>query len=352
MPLAPPAPPPAVDSPPQDVEALLAKLRAGLDQAPADGGVPARRPDNLLIGTWNLRAFGGLTPRWQAADGDSPKRNLADVCAIAEIVKRFDVVAIQETREDLEALKTMMSRLGSHWTFVVTDVGLGKAANDERLAFVYDRGRVKTSGLAGELVVPAEGLGGHDRQTLKAQFARSPYAVSFSTAKDAFTLVTLHVIYGKDASERTGELGAIGNWLFDRARSGGDFNNNMIALGDFNIDGAHDTNFAAFTEQGLRPPPELAEQPRTIFDTPRKKHFYDQIAWFSDEGRQQLTLRYHGSAGNFDWTAHLLEDLDNTTRSWRISDHYPLWCEFEIEPPDDDEATLPGRRETRRFRRA
>jgi hypothetical protein len=326
---------------------MLAKLGDGLDQAPPLG-VPARRDDNLLIATWNLRAFGGLTPRWQASDGDSPKRNLADVCAIAEIVRRFDVVAIQETREDLAALKAVMGRLGPHWTFIVTDVGLGKAANDERLAFVYDRGRVKTSGLAGELVVPAEGLDGHGREKLKDQFARSPYAVSFSTAKEAFTLVTLHVIYGKDASERTGELGAIGRWLFDRARSGTDFNNNMIALGDFNIDGAHDTNFAAFSEQGLRPPPELADQPRTIFDTPAKKHFYDQIAWFSDKGRQQLTLRYQGSAGRFEWTQHVLERLDNVTRSWRISDHYPLWCEFEIEPPDDDEA-LAGRR--RRFTR-
>src|SRR4051812_12594146 len=331
MPLAPPAPPPAVEDAPREVEAALAELRAALDD-PATG-VPARRGDNLLIGTWNIRAFGGLSDTWRPGPHDQPKRNLADVCVLAEVVKRFDVCAIQETREDLSALKALMRRLGDHWAFVVTDAGLGKAANNERLAFVYDRGRVNASGLAGELVVPEEGLEGHGTDVLRKQFARSPYAVSFAVGDEAFTLVTLHVIYGQTADDRTGELGAIGRWLFDRAHSGTDFNHNMIALGDFNIDGLHDTNYQAFTEQGLTPPDALADQPRTIFDTPKKKHFYDQIAWFVRDGAEQLTLGFNGSAGRFDWTQSVLTDMDNVTRSWHISDHYPLWCEFELSHP-------------------
>ena len=251
MPLAPPALPPAVDDPPAEVEAMLARLANALDRA---DGVPARRPDNLLIGTWNIRAFGGLTGKWRAGAKDSPLRNLADVCAIAEIVSRFDVVAVQETRDNLTALRTMMARLGEHWAFIVTDVGIGRKANGERLAYVYDRGRVTASGLAGELVVPAEGLEGHGRTVLKRQFARSPYAVSFGVGSQAFTLVTLHVLYGDDASERTGELGAIGRWLAERAKSGTDFNHNMIALGDFNIDRKDDALYRAFTSTGLRPP--------------------------------------------------------------------------------------------------
>ena len=40
--------------------------RAALANA-VDAVVPAKRPDrNLLIGTWNLRAFGGLTKCWQS----------------------------------------------------------------------------------------------------------------------------------------------------------------------------------------------------------------------------------------------------------------------------------------------
>jgi endonuclease/exonuclease/phosphatase family metal-dependent hydrolase len=346
MPLAPPAAPPDVADPPAEVDAMLARLANALD---GEGGVPRRRPDSLLIATWNIRAFGGLTEKWRAAADDSPMRNLADVCAIAEIVSRFDVVALQETRENLRALRAMMARLGEHWAFIITDVGIGKPANGERLAFVYDRGRVSASGLAGELVVPADGLEGHGRAKLKKQFARSPYAVSFAVGSQAFTLVTLHVLYGSNARERTGELGAIGRWLADRAKSGTDFNHNMIALGDFNIDGLHDPNYAAFTAQGLRPPAALADQPRTIYDTPRKKHFYDQIAWFTEAGRRQLTLGYAGRAGRFDWTSCLHVGMDNDARSWRISDHYPLWCEFELSADNTDAASMPGRRR-RRFR--
>ena len=63
-----------------------------------DAAVPAKAATHLLLGTWNIRAFGDLTPKWRTEPGDSPKRNLADLMAIAEIVSRFDVCAIQETR--------------------------------------------------------------------------------------------------------------------------------------------------------------------------------------------------------------------------------------------------------------
>src|SRR4051794_146785 len=96
-----------LDHPPQDVFDALAGLGHGLNEA-----IPARRSDNLLVATWNIRAFGGATPRFESGPKDNPKRNYADICALAEVVRRFDVVAIQETREDLTALKAMMQRLG------------------------------------------------------------------------------------------------------------------------------------------------------------------------------------------------------------------------------------------------
>jgi hypothetical protein len=44
-----------------------------------------------------------LTEKWRSEEEDSPKRDLFDVRCIAEIVSRFDVVAIQEARGDLSA---------------------------------------------------------------------------------------------------------------------------------------------------------------------------------------------------------------------------------------------------------
>ena len=267
----------SVDNPPAQVETVLSGLRSGLGSK-----IPAKHQgSNLLIGTWNIRAFGGLTEKWESAASDSPKRNLADICAIAEIVSRFDVVAVQETRDDLSALRTLMRRLGPQWSFIVTDVGEGQPANGERLAYLFDTKRVRLTGLAGELVVPEEWFGEIKHGALERQFARTPYAVSFAAGPKAFTLVTLHIVFGKKPADRLTELAAIADWLAERASNPDDFNRNLIALGDFNIDRRDDPNWQAFTDKGLTPPFELLDVPRTIFDKPTDHSFFDQIAWFT-----------------------------------------------------------------------
>jgi len=325
-----PAPAPVLDQPPGEVAEQLAALRVGLDQ-----DLPHRELDrNLLIGTWNIRAFGGLTEKWQSAEKDSPKRNLADARSIAEIISRFDVVAVQEARADLKALRHTMKALGPDWGLILTDVNPPPKGNGERLAFLFDTRRVKPSGLAAELVIPDQWLkeGKIAAGALREQFVRTPYAVSFISAGQTFILVTLHVIYGEEAKERTGELKAIAEWLADWANRTEDYNQNLICLGDFNIDRQDDPNFKALTSTGLQPPAELQGLSRTITDTPGQMHYYDQIAWFTEKGRAQLTLQYEGAghAGHFTWTDYLLQDLEPDDKSWRISDHYPLWTEFSV----------------------
>jgi endonuclease/exonuclease/phosphatase family metal-dependent hydrolase len=322
--------PSILEVPPQDVRTNLAALRDGLDSG---DGIPAKRLDeNLVIGTWNLRAFGGMTEKWQSGPDDTPKRNLADVRAIADIVARFDVVAIQESRGDLKALRHMLKVLGPEWGLILTDTNPPPQGNDERLAFVFDTRRVKPSGLAAELVIPDEWLakGNIAAGALQQQFVRTPYAVSFSSAGQTFILVTLHVIYGKDAKDREAELGGIAQWLSHWAGQVEDYNQNLMCLGDFNIDREDDPNYQAFTSTGLLPPEKLRNLSRTITDKPGKEHYYDQIAWFTDNGRAKLTLNYTGQAGRFRWTDYILEDLAEGEKSWHISDHYPLWTEFSV----------------------
>jgi hypothetical protein len=316
---------------PAAVEAELATLRAALDEA-----VPAKRLGrNLLVATWNIRAFGDMSETWKRSKRDKPKRNMADVLAIAEIASRFDVVAIQEGRANLKALRHMLKALGPDWGLILTDVNPPPAGNGERLAFVFDTRRAKASGLAAELVVPDDWLrkGKIAAGALQEQFVRTPYSVSFLAGTETFILTTLHVIYGEDAGERTGELGAIAQWLADWAkRTSEDYHQNLIVLGDFNIDLEGDPNYEALTSTGLRPPAELRSQPRTIFDTVTRRHFYDQIAWFTEKGAAQLTLGYEGAghADSFIWTDHLLREMGTVEKSWRISDHYPLWVEFSL----------------------
>jgi Endonuclease/Exonuclease/phosphatase family len=313
--------------PPAATLAELEPLAAALD---------AELPDkvldrNLLVATWNVRAFGGMSDSWERGGKDSPKRNLADALAIAEILSRFDVIAVQEARSNLRALRHVLKALGPDWGLILTDVNPPPAGNDERLAFVFDTRRVRPSGLAAELVIPEDRLKG-GKGALHEQFVRTPYAVSFVSGGQTFILVTLHVKYGGDAAERTEELAGIAAWLAEWAkRTAEDYNQNLICLGDFNIDRKDDPNFKALTSTGLEPPAELQGLSRTVSDKPGAEHYYDQIAWFTDGKRAKLTLEFEpeaGHAGRFEWTKYLLAGMKPQEASWHISDHYPLWVEF------------------------
>ncbi len=315
---------PGFDQPPPETTDVLRKLSAGLDEK-----IPAKVVDrNLLIGTWNIQALGRITPRWTPKADDSPKRNLTDLCCIAEIVSRFDVVALVEVKRNLEALRMLMDVLGEDWSFIVTDTVEGEPGNDERLGFVFDRRRVQLAGLAGEIVIPDSELAGGDA-ILRDQFARTPYAVSFRAGDQGFTLVSIHVIWGKGPADRTPELRRFAKWLSEASRDPDDFNRNMIALGDFNIDRHDDPNWRAFVvEYGLSPPEQLFNLPRTVGDTPAKHSYFDQIAWFTTGKGSALTLNYSGNAGGFMWTDYLLVGEQRRRKESRISDHYPLWAEF------------------------
>ena len=90
----------------------LKRLRPALAAA-----IPARTATHtLLLATWNIREF------------DSGKYGYRDDEAyyyIAEILSRFDLIAIQEVRSGLYPLQRLQRILGSWWDFLVTEVTLG-----------------------------------------------------------------------------------------------------------------------------------------------------------------------------------------------------------------------------------
>ena len=106
---------------------------------------PRTVEDTLLLATWNLREF------------DSPKygeRTAESFFYIAEIISRFDLVAVQEVRADLRALDRLKAILGPWWKSIATDVTEGTAGNGERMAFLYDTRKVAFACVAGEIVLP------------------------------------------------------------------------------------------------------------------------------------------------------------------------------------------------------
>lgn len=316
---------------PQIVRDEMAALTQRLDDT-----IPPKRlvQRNLLIATWNIKDLGSLTEKWVSGANDSPKRDWRALWAITEIISRFDVIAVQEVTGDLKALRTAIKTLGANWGFLMTDVTKGDDGGAERLAFIYDRTRVELSGLAAELVVPRDWLDEIDEGALKKQFARTPYAVSFRAGSQTFILVTLHVDYGSSAADRLPELKAIARWMNQWARQTNRWHHNLIALGDFNIDREHDDLWKAFVSTGLKVPTQLNQVPRSIFADParpRLEKYYDQIAWFMTGRRRLLNLEL-SAAGTFGFVPLLYTDVGMAKLSlqYRMSDHYPLWVEFEF----------------------
>lgn len=316
---------------PQTVVAEIVQLR----QRFKDSSLSLKVLDkNLIIGSWNIRNFGGIFEGWDE-NPDSPKRNLRAMAYIAEVVTRFDVIAIQEVKSDTSGIRRLVQDfLGADWGLILSDVSAGDKGNAERLAFIYDKRRVTPSGLAGEIVLPATAAGDPQQQ-----FDRTPYIVGFQSANDRFALLTAHIRYGAVPADRIGELTNLAQYIAseirDRAGSAGE-ERNLIVLGDFNIDDRGDNPlFQAFVSTGLVVPTELLNLKTTYATKPK---YYDQIAWFMG----QVDLITTGRAGVVDFVNILYEELSPNQMSYRVSDHFPIWVEFIIDHSAEQMAQVLG----------
>jgi endonuclease/exonuclease/phosphatase family metal-dependent hydrolase len=109
------------------------------------------------------------------------------------------------------------------------------------------------------------------------------------------------------------------------------YHQNLIILGDFNIDERGDLLNQTFISEGLTIAPQLADVTvtRSIFDETK---FYDQIAWFNGvNNTPQLSMQLvSGGSYNFVGKALANRNLTKLNLSWMLSDHYPLWAEFKL----------------------
>ncbi len=323
----------------------LQRLRSGFRQ-PVKSQTPIPERDlrsRLLIATWNIREFDS---------GKGGRRSDEAIYYIAEIIDQFDIVAVQEVRDDLEALQRLMAALGKHWEFICTDVTLGAQGNGERMAFLYDTRKVQFAGLAGELVIP---------QKFEAvQFARTPFITSWKAGWAKFSLCTVHILYGTAVANderRVREIELLVELLGDRTRErevdrGGTRvklkGENLLLLGDFNIFARTDRTMAALTASGhFEVPAALQKIPGTNVD--KKKH-YDQIACGAYKDRFEPTDR----AGVFDFYDYVFRLEEDAARfadqhkpgqfkQWRthqMSDHLVMWQEFRIDFSDEYLASI------------
>ncbi len=308
--------------------------------------IPCRTvTETLLLATWNIRDFGArrFNPR---------KRTKESLFYIAEIISKFDIVAVQEVNENLDQFQDLMDILGYPWTYISTDTTEGPGGNQERMAFIYDRSKVRFRNIAGEIVLPKTQLIQREKQ-----FARTPFLVSLQSGWFKFNLCTVHLYYGSDSGigmkRRIAEIKAITKALAKKAKKDRE---SYIVLGDFNIIGPKDETMEALLTNGFMIPDSIWDTASTPFSA---KH-YDQIAFRAEEGKVQFGNR--GGILNFfetvfrDDEAELYinkydrdfekhgdpDDADRKGnyylkrwRTWQMSDHLPLWIELEIDFTDE-----------------
>lgn len=294
--------------------------------------IPSKRLEsNLLIATWNIREF-----------GKNQKALRLPECFyyIAEIISTFDLVAVQEIGYNLTDLTTLMRLLGSDWDYIITDVTEGTSGNGERLAYLYDKRKVTFRKIAGEIVLPPK------KGENPEQFARSPFIVAFQSGWFKFYIVTTHIYYGDDNKKgekfarRVGEIEAISEFIAKRSKKE---RANYILLGDFNITGTteKDATYQALLKGGFSIPEKIVKLSNRYSNKNQDKP-YDQIAYIDQPGFMEFGEEER-SAGIFNFFNHVFTDkfksnykkylnkLDyETWKTFQMSDHLPLWMEFNV----------------------
>lgn len=327
----------------QRVARNLIDLRASLDDAAGLNHVPPKTThERLLIATWNIQHLG------------STERYAESLFYLAEVLSRFDLIAIQEVKQELADLETIRSLLGDWWRYLVTDATTGDPGNEERLAYLYDSRKIRSGGLAGELVL--ESIEGEDgRPKPVRQIARTPLIAGFSSGWFRFMVATVHLVWGKgeqDEPIKVEEAQQVARRLADRLDEKGVWARNLFVLGDFNVFKPDGKAIEALEAAGFRIP--VQRQHLRATNVGLEGRCYDQIAYrFADD--PDLAPTRMGVVDPFEAVmsdakfAHYRDEVRTSGgnvpsdpegyyrthfRRHQISDHLLLWAELPIEFAD------------------
>ncbi|MCW5631806.1 MAG: endonuclease/exonuclease/phosphatase family protein [Rubrivivax sp.] len=288
--------------------------------------IPSSKLDETFnLATWNIREF-GRKPRTQAA-----------IHYIAEILGQFDLIGVVELRDDLRDLRRVLDVLGPYWRAVYSDAVLDAGGNRERVAYVYDKRQIVFNGMASAAF---------PRRTKKGtewipefNWWRPPYVASFKSGNFDFVVVTTHIRWGDSEAGREPELRALAQWvadkkaLFEKDKRAFD-DQDLFAMGDFNIPSVKSKLFSAVTSMGLMVPSALAKS--DLGSNLKKDKRYDQILHLP-----HYPENFTNKGGVVDFFAGnhkpLFPALTKDAFSYQMSDHLPLWIQVNT---DVDERRL------------
>lgn len=262
-------------------------------QSPAQ---PPRSGDTIKIATFNIQVF-----------GTSKLKKPAAMQVLTDVVRRFDVVAIQEVRStDDSVIPTfinMINAAGARYDFVIGP-RLGRTNSKEQYAIVFDTARIEVDRSSVYTVPDPQDL--LHREPMVARFR-----VRGVPANQAFTfnLVDIHT----DPDETKTELDALADVFVgvQNNRSGED---DVILLGDLNVDEYHLGRLGQV--------PNITHAVTKVTTNTRRNKMYDNIVF-----SRLATTEYVGRWGVLDLmsTFNLSE-----AQALEVSDHCPAWAEFSV----------------------
>jgi len=289
-----------------DVKEIYSRLKASISAAQhsivTDVGSESAPPtadrsdDTIHVASFNIQVFGLSKLK---------KKPVMDV--LADVVRRFDVVAVQELRaKDQSVIPRFVELInsdGSRYDYVVGP-RLGRSSSKEQYVYLFDTSRIQIARRGVYTIIDRQDL--LHREPLVARFrVRGPPPEEAFT----FTLVDIHT----DPDETRTELDALDDVVRTVRRNGGN-EDDVILLGDLNVDEQH------LGELGQMPNMKwvIEGEPTNTLGTKS----YDNILFDNIS-----TLEYTGRHGVLD----LMSEYDLTMdEAIEISDHLPVWAEFRV----------------------
>jgi endonuclease/exonuclease/phosphatase family metal-dependent hydrolase len=319
----------------------LIKLKNGLDSSVAT----RRAEENLIIASWNIKEFGHTTQRLPES-----------YFYIAEIISRFDLVAVQEIKSGLDDLYIILRLLGDDWGYLVNDITEGTDGNSERSCYIFNKTRVRLAGLAGELVL-CEDL---TKNSAIKQLKRTPYFTGFTAGWKTFALLNLHLHPSPgevDIAIRREEVTLLLKALNEKRSKGRLWSDNIIIVGDFNFYGGptkDDPTVQLIQNAGYREVESLIGIDTNVSKTNAYDRMfltggeyftlgqnsqgkenggvYNPFDFVFKDGEEntykKFMLKQYTGAGDLTITAKLKSYYKNPWRKNQMSDHFPIWFEL------------------------
>lgn len=252
--------------------------------------------ETVRIATFNIQAFG---------DRKSAKPHVMEY--LANIIRRFDVVAIQEIRtkspDHMSRFVDLINSTGRRYDYVIGE-RLGRSSSKEQYAFVFDQQTVEVDRTAVYTIYDRDDA--LHREPLVAQFrVRGPP----SSESFTFKLINVHI----DSDETAKEMDTMDDVYYAVAQDGSG-EDDLILLGDFSV------NYRQIGQ--LTNVADVSWIISGQETNTRKNKSYDNI-FFS----RRATTEFMGRGGVMDFMREFNLSLPEALE---ISDHMPVWVECSI----------------------